>query len=57
MSTPAAGSGSPAPSAATVDRPGVINARPVRHPWRWVAIAVILVLVEMMISSLVTNPK
>ena len=57
MSTPAAGSGSPVPSAATVDRPGVINARPVRHPWRWVAIAVILVLVAMMISSLVTNPK
>jgi hypothetical protein len=28
---------------ATVDRPGVIHARPVRHPGRWVAIAVIVV--------------
>jgi hypothetical protein len=27
----------------TVDRPGEINARPVRHPGRWVAIAVIAV--------------
>ena len=57
MSTSAAGSGSPAPSAATVDRPGMIHARPVRHPWRWVAIAIIVVLVAMMISSLVTNPR
>lgn len=38
------------------DRPGVIDARPVRHPGRWVAIAVIAVLVAMMISSVVTNP-
>ena len=40
-----------------LDRPGVINARPVRHPWRWVAIAVIAVLVAMMINSFVTNPR
>lgn len=40
----------------TTDRPGEINARPVRHPWRWVALAVIAVLVAMMISSFVTNP-
>ncbi|MEO7070779.1 MAG: amino acid ABC transporter permease, partial [Nostocoides sp.] len=40
----------------TSDRPGAIHARPVRHPGRWVAIAVIVVLVAMMISSLVTNP-
>ena len=26
------------------DRPGLIHARPVRHPGRWVAIAVIAVL-------------
>ena len=26
------------------DRPGLIQATPVRHPWRWVAIAVIIVL-------------
>src|SRR5689334_15245678 len=41
----------------TEDRPGVIHARPVRHPWRWVALAVIAVLVAMMISSFVTNPR
>ena len=39
------------------DRPGPIMARPVRHPWRWVAIAVIAVLVAMMVSSFVTNEK
>ena len=38
------------------DRPGRIHARPVRHPWRWVAIVVILVIVAMMVSSVVTNP-
>ena len=37
------------------DRPGAIDARPVRHPGRWVALAVILVLVAMMVSSFVTN--
>ncbi len=35
----------------------MIDAKPVRHPWRWVAIAVIVVLVGMMIHSFVTNPK
>ncbi len=40
----------------TSDRPGAIHARPVRHPGRWLAIVVIVVLVAMMISSLVTNP-
>jgi polar amino acid transport system permease protein len=39
------------------ERPGLIKARPVRHPWRWVAIAVIAVMVAMMISSFVTNEK
>ena len=39
------------------DRPGAIDARPVRHPWRWVAIAVIAVIVAMIISSFVTNDK
>jgi len=37
------------------DRPGAINAVPVRHPGRWVAIAVIAVLVAMLIHLLVTN--
>jgi polar amino acid transport system permease protein len=41
----------------TQDRPGAIHARPVPHPWRWVALAVIAVLVAMMISSFVTNPR
>ncbi|WP_367188016.1 amino acid ABC transporter permease [Branchiibius sp. NY16-3462-2] len=41
----------------TTDRPGEIDARPVRHPWRWVALAIIAVLVAMMISSFVTNPR
>lgn len=41
----------------TADRPGAIHARPVRHPWRWVALVVIAVVVAMMISSFVTNPR
>ena len=41
----------------TSDRPGVIHARPVRHPWRWVAIALLAVLFAMMVSSFVTNPR
>ena len=39
------------------DRPGAIHARPVPHPWRWVALVVIAILVAMMISSWVTNPR
>jgi len=39
------------------DRPGVITARPVRHPWRWVALAVIALVVAMMASSFITNEK
>ena len=41
----------------TQDRPGPIHARPVRHPWRWVAMVGIAVLVAMVISSFVTNDK
>src|SRR5437763_18362 len=37
------------------DRPGLISAVPVRHPGRWVAIAVIAVLVAMFVHLLVTN--
>jgi polar amino acid transport system permease protein len=36
--------------------PEQIRAVPVRHPWRWVAAAVIAVLVAMFIHMLVTNP-
>ncbi|GAA1876813.1 amino acid ABC transporter permease [Lapillicoccus jejuensis] len=42
---------------ATGDRPGAIDARAVRHPWRWVAIVVIAVLVAMVVSSFVTNQR
>ena len=41
----------------TMDLPGEINARTVRHPGRWVAVAIIAIVAAMMISSLVTNPK
>ncbi len=44
-------------SDATDDRPGPIQARPVRHPWRWVAVAVIAVLVAMLVSSFLTNER
>ncbi|GMA88566.1 hypothetical protein GCM10025868_38160 [Angustibacter aerolatus] len=37
------------------DRPGAIDAVPVRHPSRWIAIAVIAVLVAMLVHMLVTN--
>ncbi|GAA2156339.1 polar amino acid transport system permease protein [Humibacillus xanthopallidus] len=41
----------------TDDRPGLIDARPVPHPGRWVALAIIVILIAMMISSFVTNPR
>ena len=41
----------------STDRPGLIEARPVRHPWRWVAVAFIAVITAMMISSFVTNGR
>ena len=44
-------------TSAPSERPGLIEARPVRHPWRWVAVAVIAVIFAMMISSFVTNDK
>jgi polar amino acid transport system permease protein len=37
------------------DRPGRIDAVPVRHPGRWVAIAVIAVLAAMLVHLLLTN--
>jgi polar amino acid transport system permease protein len=39
----------------TSSRPGLIDARPVRHPWRWVSIAVIAVLALMFANLLVFN--
>ncbi|WP_344255351.1 amino acid ABC transporter permease [Terrabacter carboxydivorans] len=41
----------------STERPGLINARPVRHPWRWVAVAVIVVMIAMIISSFLTNDR
>src|SRR5215210_6254922 len=38
------------------ERPGLIHATPVRHPWRWVAIAVIIVLALMFLNMLIFNP-
>ena len=38
------------------NRPGRIHAVPVRHPGRWVAIAIILVLAAMFVSMMLTNP-
>jgi len=42
-------------STASTDRPGLIEARPVRHPWRWVAIAVIAILTAMLVNLIFTN--
>jgi polar amino acid transport system permease protein len=38
-------------------RPESIRAVPVRHPWRWVAVAIIAILVAMFVHMLVTNPN
>jgi polar amino acid transport system permease protein len=41
----------------TDDRPGPIDAVPVRHPGRWVAVAVIVVLALMFLHLTVTNDR
>jgi polar amino acid transport system permease protein len=41
--------------ATTGPAPEEIVAVPVRHPWRWVAVAVLAVLVAMLVNSIVTN--
>ncbi|HET9871007.1 MAG TPA: amino acid ABC transporter permease [Propionibacteriaceae bacterium] len=43
-------------SAADPDRPGPLSAVPVRHYGRWVAVAVIVVLMAMLVNLLVFNP-
>ncbi|HNM98614.1 MAG TPA: amino acid ABC transporter permease [Marmoricola sp.] len=48
--------GSPGAGAVSSERPGTIEAVPVRHPGRWVAIAVIAVLVAMFVHMVLTNP-
>jgi polar amino acid transport system permease protein len=42
--------------AVSEERPGRIQARPVRHPWRWVVIAVLAVLALMLLNLLIFNP-
>jgi polar amino acid transport system permease protein len=44
-------------ASSSTDRPGLIEARPVRHPWRWVAVAFIAIIIAMMISSFLTNGR
>ena len=45
-----------APAPVSDERPGLIKAVPVRHPWRWVAIGVIAVLAAMFLNLLINNP-
>ncbi|HZA72307.1 MAG TPA: amino acid ABC transporter permease, partial [Propionibacteriaceae bacterium] len=45
-----------APASVNDDRPGLIRATPVRHPGRWVAIAVLAVLAAMFLNLLINNP-
>jgi polar amino acid transport system permease protein len=47
---------STAPAPVSDDRPGLIRATPVRHPGRWVAIAVLAVLAAMFLNLLINNP-
>ncbi|HET7660428.1 MAG TPA: amino acid ABC transporter permease [Oryzihumus sp.] len=44
-----------APPAVGSERPGRIDAVPVRHPGRWVAVAIIVVLVAMFLHMIFTN--
>jgi polar amino acid transport system permease protein len=44
-------------SAARASAPEEIKAVPVRHPGRWVAAVVVLVLFAMLVNTLVTNPR
>jgi polar amino acid transport system permease protein len=45
------------PAVEAADRPGAIDAVPVRHPGRWVAIAVLAVLLAMFVHLVVTNKE
>ena len=44
-----------APTETADDQPGLIHAKPVRHPWRWVAIAAIVVLTAMFANMVLFN--
>src|SRR6476659_9642364 len=54
MTDPVTQSSATAP-ATTTERPGLIDAVPVRHPGRWVAVAVIAVLTLMFVHLVLTN--
>ena len=45
------------PRAGTGEAPEDIKAVPVRHPGRWVAVAVLAVLIAMLINNVVSNPN
>lgn len=45
-----------APPEVGEERPGRIQATPVRHPWRWVTIAVLAVLALMFLNMVIFNP-
>jgi polar amino acid transport system permease protein len=55
MSTTTAPEGTSVPGPSGEDRPGTIDARPVRHPGRWAMIVVILALTFVFVRLLVTN--
>lgn len=46
------------PSAAPIDtdRATDLVVAPRRHPWRWVGVVVVLVLLAQLVNGLVTNP-
>lgn len=51
------GIGADAARGAAAAAPLPVVAVPVRHPWRWVAMAVIAVLAAMLVHTLLTNPN
>jgi polar amino acid transport system permease protein len=46
----------PSPTQSPSSGPATIDAVPLRHPWRWVAAAVILILVGLFLYGAATNP-
>jgi polar amino acid transport system permease protein len=46
----------PPPAPVTADGPAAIDAVPLKHPWRWVAAAVILILAGLFVYGAATNP-
>ncbi|HLS49340.1 MAG TPA: hypothetical protein VK024_05040, partial [Actinomycetaceae bacterium] len=51
---PRSAPGAAAPTGQSPPEP--VKAVPVRHPWRWVAAAVLLLLAAMFVNMLITNP-